>query len=434
VSALEAAWRLLSFSLHREQPNVVRLAVHLPDQQMVVFNPDPSPHNPHSGLESVNAKTSLTSWFAFNKKAKADAEMWAAVVARANHPDAAARAEAAAKAAEARALWDECQNTLYRQFPKIATLNNKVWKRRVLRMARDPVGRMYYVPPTAGERFYLRLCLTHVPGATCFEDVRTFQGRVCATFKEAAIARGLLQDNGEWRAALEEAAFFASAAQLRALFANILAFNEVTEPPALWEEFKEHMADDFLHLARTAPGGDPARAFDADIFDQCLRALDGLLRGMGSPNTLADLHLPVPAAAPAGALLAEERAAYDPTAQAAERERRLPTLNPAQRAVYDTVMAAVASARAERRAAASHPLMRRPPLAGAVAIPPRAFFVDGLGGSGKTYLYGCLLASVRAEAGGVCGDRHCLLRHCRPAARGRPHCALALYDPRRGPL
>jgi hypothetical protein len=162
------------------------------------------------------------------------------------------------------------------------------------------------------------------------------------------------------------------------------------------------VADDFLHLARTAPGGDPACALDAAIFDQCLRALDGLLRGMGSPNTLADLRLPVPAAAPAGALLAEERAAYAPAAQAAERDRRLPTLNPAQRAVYDAVMAVVASARAERRAAANHPLiMRRPPLAGAVAAPPRAFFVDGLGGSGKTYLYGCLLASVRAEAGGV---------------------------------
>lgn len=30
----------------------------------------------------------------------------------------------------------------------------------------------------------------------------------------------------------------------------------------------------------------------------------------------------------------------------------------------------------------------------------QAFFVDGLGGAGKTFLYGCLLSSVRA-AGGI---------------------------------
>jgi hypothetical protein len=227
VSASEAAWRLLAFDMHREQPNVMRLAVHLPDQQTVVFNPDPSPHNPHSGLESVNAKTSLTSWFAFNKKVKADAEMWAAVAARGNHPNGAARAEAA----EARALWDECQNTLYHNFPKIATLNNKVWKRRERRMARNPVGRMYYVPPSAGERFYLRLCLTHVPGATCFEDVRTFQGRVCATFKEAAIARGLLQDDGEWRAALEGGGFLCQRRAAAGVVCQYPRFQRSDRPP-----------------------------------------------------------------------------------------------------------------------------------------------------------------------------------------------------------
>lgn len=38
---------------------------------------------------------------------------------------------------------------------------------------RDPaIGRMYFVPPTAGERFYLQTLLTVVKGAKSFDDLR----------------------------------------------------------------------------------------------------------------------------------------------------------------------------------------------------------------------------------------------------------------------
>lgn len=37
VSASEACWRFFGFSLHAETPAVIRLAVHLPDEQMVTF-------------------------------------------------------------------------------------------------------------------------------------------------------------------------------------------------------------------------------------------------------------------------------------------------------------------------------------------------------------------------------------------------------------
>jgi hypothetical protein len=37
---------------------------------------------------------------------------------------------------------------------------------------------------------------------------------------------------------------------LRELFATILAFNTPSEPLALWERFKDDLAEDFLHAAR----------------------------------------------------------------------------------------------------------------------------------------------------------------------------------------
>ncbi len=35
------------------------------------------------------------------------------------------------------------------------------------------MGRMYFVQPSEGERYYLRILLSHIVGATCFEDLRT---------------------------------------------------------------------------------------------------------------------------------------------------------------------------------------------------------------------------------------------------------------------
>ena len=49
-----------------------------------------------------------------------------------------------------------------------------------------------------GERYYLRLLFTVVRGATSFENLRTVDGIVFPTFKEACISLGLLENDGEW--------------------------------------------------------------------------------------------------------------------------------------------------------------------------------------------------------------------------------------------
>jgi hypothetical protein len=49
---------------------------------------------------------------------------------------------------------------------------------------------------------------------------------------------------------MEEAISMASASCLRALFAALLVFNAVANPLALWERFKDDMAEDFLYQAR----------------------------------------------------------------------------------------------------------------------------------------------------------------------------------------
>ncbi|KAL0038603.1 hypothetical protein WJX77_012486 [Trebouxia sp. C0004] len=45
------------------------------------------------------------------------------------------------------------------------------------------ICRIYTANPTEGERFYLRLLLNHVAGATSFEDMRMYDGTTYDTFQ-----------------------------------------------------------------------------------------------------------------------------------------------------------------------------------------------------------------------------------------------------------
>jgi hypothetical protein len=77
-------------------------------------------------------------------------------------------------------------------------------------------------------------------------------------------------------------------------------------------------------------------------------------------------------AAPGDAAVSEERAKYNVTQQAQQLARYVPLQNQQQRSIYDSVIDAVHDPR---------------PV-------DKTFFVDGLGGAGKTFLYGCLLSRV----------------------------------------
>ena len=80
---------------------------------------------------------------------------------------------------------------LYSEIPYHYVLKNYKWVSRVQGKGKV-VSRMYTVRIADEERFYLRLILLHVRGATSFEDLRKVNGIQYGTFKEAAIFMGLL--------------------------------------------------------------------------------------------------------------------------------------------------------------------------------------------------------------------------------------------------
>ncbi len=136
------------------------------------------------------------------------------------------------------------------------------------------IGRMYYAHPTSGERYYLRMLLNCVKGATSYEHLRTVDGREHDTFTDACIAMGLLANNNEWHQALEKASVWALRRQLRDMFASMLMFCEVTNPRQLWDAHWEFLNDDIeamTHYERA----DPTVTLSEDVLkDRALYEID----------------------------------------------------------------------------------------------------------------------------------------------------------------
>ncbi len=95
------------------------------------------------------------------------------------------------------------------QFPQQLVWNQKL-KRKIMRKKSFTIGHMYYAHPTSGERYYLRMLLNCIKGATSYEHLWIVDGTEHHTFKYACIAMGLFANDNEWHQALEEADLWAS--------------------------------------------------------------------------------------------------------------------------------------------------------------------------------------------------------------------------------
>lgn len=63
---------------------------------------------------------------------------------------------------------------------------SKKWIQR--QKAAKVVSRIVNVSPKDSERFFLKLILNRISGATCYQDLRTHEGVAYRTYREAAIA------------------------------------------------------------------------------------------------------------------------------------------------------------------------------------------------------------------------------------------------------
>ncbi|XP_052626500.1 uncharacterized protein LOC111912907 [Lactuca sativa] len=250
---------------------------------------------------------------------------------------------------------------LYKEFPKYYTWNTTIccWKKREKGSMR---GRLVSANPTEGERYYLRILLSLVRGPTCFEDLYRVNNILHPTFRKAATERGLIENDDNLSECLKEASLFQFPGALRRLFATILIFCEPGDVRKLWDDHFKSLSEDYRQQCESVERVQAMVLVDIRI----------VLQSMG--KDLGDFDLPM-----LNTTINLESAGYREVVEeysiVIEDEHLLAkdSLNPDQKIAYDEIMWHVDQNL------------------------PGVFFIDGPGGTGKTFLYKALLAEVRSR-------------------------------------
>jgi hypothetical protein len=138
ISPPEALYRIFGFHMFGVSPSVLQLQLHLENMHTVAFKAC-------DDLEDVlarpsSSKSMLTQYFELNNK------------------------------------YPEARKWLYRELLEhyrwIA--GEKKWQKR--KTKKGQVGRLVYAHLAEGERYYLRVLLSYVRGATSFDDLKTVNG------------------------------------------------------------------------------------------------------------------------------------------------------------------------------------------------------------------------------------------------------------------
>lgn len=343
ISSNEAVWRILGFSIHDRYPTVFHLSVHLENGQRIYFTEE------NAAERAVNPpKTTLTAFFHLCRT-------------------------------------DEFAKTLlYHEIPKYFVWNaSKREFQRRKQGAFDPdhpgihtsdaLGRVYTIHPNNSECYYLRMLLHEVRGPISFQSLRTIDGVMCETYREACFKLGLLENDQHWDTTITEAAVTCLPNQLRALLAIILTTCAPSDPKNLWEKHKDSMSEDILRQARRG-NPDMNIQFSNNIYnqalilleDKCISINNKILSQLGLPSPLRD-RMDI-----SDRDILRERQ-YDIEQLQDFVESHINLLTDDQKHAFDTVMQYVQNGN------------------GGI------IFLDAPGGTGKTFLINLILAEIRKE-------------------------------------
>ncbi|KAI3795463.1 hypothetical protein L1987_38118 [Smallanthus sonchifolius] len=250
---------------------------------------------------------------------------------------------------------------LYKDFPKHFTWNGSQlrWNRRLLKAQRD---RIVSANPSEGERYYLRLLLSNVKGPTSFEDLCTVDGVNHTTFRKAALEMGLIENDKSLSQCLAEASLFQFPNALRRLFATIMIFCEPGDVRKLWNDHFDSLSEDHRLHCQSVERVRNMVLTEIRVF---LQSMGKNLHDFDLPNITKDVNL----------RNVGHREVQEEYGIVVEDEHLCAkdSFNSDQKVLFDEIMTHV-----------DNDL-------------PGVFFIIGLGGTGKTFVYKALLAEVRSR-------------------------------------
>ncbi|CAN0897215.1 ATP-dependent DNA helicase PIF1 [Linum grandiflorum] len=235
------------------------------------------------------------------------------------------------------------------------------------------IGRIYSIPPKSGDTFYLRLLLTKIPGALSYESLRTVNGILYPDYQKACQALGLLSTDEEWNDVMAEVSHWGMPYLIRSTFISLLMFCNVTSPVTLFEQWWPSMADDFRRRLEQLNENPINDRLNEKLRNQVLHNLQTLLHTYSS--TLAQFHLPQPISHSTECSMDDllvQQLQYAPATERIAYTSSHNALNAQQRLAHDAVLASLTTNKGQ------------------------LYFLYGHGGTGKTFLYNCIIAKVRS--------------------------------------
>ena len=372
VSCCEAMWRLNGFKMYGMDPNVVRLQIHLPKQQMITYEPGQEVQ----AITEVK-ETQLTAYFITVQKEQISPLNPAILDDKGT-------------------MLPPANQLTYSNFPTYYAWVDakKEWTRRSRPKKADVVSRIYNIHPNDGEQFYLRLLLHNVQGASSFEDLKTIDYIQHPTFCDSCKARGLTVDDAEWKKCLQDACLHASARAIRNLFVVIIINNAPTNVPELLSikvniglqgssrTLLQEMSADFHYERKHTSHNMELEMDDTDIYE-CLLALNSNIKELSNgTKDLSFFNLPqvpssyVPRAGQSDNTLIAQELAFDTTEQREQCDNSVSKMNAEQLSVFDFICSSID---------------RNDPMESNV------LFVDAPGGTGKTFLFNAILSKYRSD-------------------------------------
>ncbi|GBN61555.1 hypothetical protein AVEN_27408-1 [Araneus ventricosus] len=207
VSAPEAMWRLNEFNLLEKYHTVVRLAVHLTDQQAIVYQDG---QEEEAVARAATRQTPLTAWFELDKN------------------------------------YQDSPNYLYTDISHYYTFNKSAIKcQKRQKGGEQVIGRMPVVNIQDSERYYLRLLLLRKLGAVSFYDLKLLMELCAILFSRYDKYKDYLKESNIGTT-LNESIQTRALFQIRLFFASICGFGEVKGIPKLWFRYKDVLSEDFV--------------------------------------------------------------------------------------------------------------------------------------------------------------------------------------------
>ncbi|KAK8812301.1 hypothetical protein WA158_007535 [Blastocystis sp. Blastoise] len=287
---------------------------------------------------------------------------------------------------------EEPEFMTYDMFPQYYTWckGEHIWKPR--QKNSKTLGRIPYINPTNKEAFCLKLLLTHVNRPTSFESLRMYDRELpYPTYEGVCIARGLLDDTNEYRHILDEVMHDCHPSQLRLVFALLFVYYNITDKAMdLWNEFKYEMISDIYYQYTIDHFTINERinhslSTDPDIIDQdpivinycyprALYNIKTLIESNGGKYTNMPTIQYTSHFNPNSGVSTLEFYDFDVAHREAERNYQM--LNREQKEIFDRIMVSVNNTQPHNN---------------------NMFFIDGPGGTGKTFLYNTLIKMIRTR-------------------------------------